>query len=261
MLRRPAAEVVLRNSLLQLFFRVLRHTDGVSARPRVVVIEDDQGVRESLGMVLEYQEYDVTLAARGESGLDAIGERRPELVILDLNLPGIDGVEMCRRLRAAGDPTPVLMLTARHETAHRVAGLDAGADDYLVKPFALDELLARVRALLRRPGVTLSAESSGALRVDDLTLDPSTRQVRRGASQIELTRYEFDLLELFMSESNVVLRRAVLYERVWGYDADLSSNSLEVFVSSLRRKTEAGGGPRLIHTMRGVGYVMRSLSR
>ena len=229
----------------------------LATAPRIVVVEDDQGVRESLGMVLEFQDYEPHLAARGELGLDLVEDVRPDLVILDLNLPGIDGVEVCRRLRAAGDATPVLMLTARHETADRVAGLDAGADDYLVKPFALDELLARVRALLRRRSVALAADHP-ALQLDDLVVDPAARVARRAGREIELTRYEFDLLELLVSEQSVVLRRDVLYERVWGYDADLSSNSLEVFVSALRRKTEVDGGARLIHTVRGVGYVARS---
>lgn len=231
-----------------------------SALPRIVVIEDDQGVRESLGMVLEFQEHEPHLAETGEAGLELIRTVEPQLVILDLNLPGMDGVEVCQALRDAGRATPVLMLTARHETADRVAGLDAGADDYLVKPFALDELLARVRALLRRAPQQTLVSQPDSIRVDDLALDPASRTVTRAGRGIELTRYEFDLLEALISEAGIVLRRDVLYERVWGYEVDLNSNSLEVFVSSLRRKTEAEGGARLIHTVRGVGYVLRPTS-
>lgn len=221
---------------------------------RVLVVEDDRGVRESLGAVLEHQGHEVALCESGEEALERI-DPLPDLVILDLNLPGIDGLETCRRIRARRLRVPILMLTARHEIGDRVAGLDAGADDYLVKPFALDELLARVRALLRRSAV--AGASGDEVEVGDLFIDHSTRAVRRGSREIELTKIEFDLLELLVSNRGVVLERGMIHERVWGYAEDLASNSLEVFVSNLRRKTESDGEPRLIHTVRGVGYVAR----
>lgn len=207
-------------------------------------------------MVLEYQDYAVVQAVTGEDGLQLVESERPELVILDINLPGIDGIETCRRLRKRGVDTPVLMLTARQEVADRVQGLDAGADDYLPKPFALDELLARVRSMLRRVGRN-AAQGATVLEIGDLVLDPAARTVTRGGAAIELTKIEFDLLELLVANTGTVLTRDVIQERVWGYDDDLGSNSLEVFVSAVRRKTEDGGGERLIHTIRGVGYVAR----
>ena len=207
-------------------------------------------------MVLEYQDYAVVQAVTGEDGLQLIESERPELVILDINLPGIDGIETCRRLRKRGVDTPVLMLTARQEVADRVQGLDAGADDYLPKPFALDELLARVRSMLRRVGRN-AVQGATVLEIGDLVLDPAARTVTRGGTAIELTKIEFDLLELLVANTGTVLTRDVIQERVWGYDDDLGSNSLEVFVSAVRRKTEDGGGERLIHTIRGVGYVAR----
>ena len=207
-------------------------------------------------MVLEYQDYAVVQAVTGEAGLQLVESERPELVILDINLPGIDGIETCRRLRKRGVDTPVLMLTARQEVADRVQGLDAGADDYLPKPFALDELLARVRSMLRRVGRN-AAHGAPVLEIGDLVLDPAARTVTRGGTAIELTKIEFDLLELLVANTGTVLTRDVIQERVWGYDDDLGSNSLEVFVSAVRRKTEDGGGERLIHTIRGVGYVAR----
>lgn len=224
-------------------------------QPTILVVEDDQGIRESLAMVLEFQSYTIVQAESGEDGLELAAAHRPDLVILDINLPGIDGLETCRRLRADGVQSPVLMLTARHEVADRVAGLDAGADDYLPKPFALDELLARVRAMLRRVGV----EPDGPeLTLTDLRLDPASRIVHRGSDRIDMTKIEFDLLELLLTNANVVLTRDVIQDRVWGYEDDLGSNSLEVFISSLRKKTEVGDRPRLIHTVRGVGYVARA---
>ena len=225
-------------------------------RPLVLVVEDDQGVRESLAMVLEYQDYDVLQAVTGEEGLRLAESEGPDLVVLDINLPGIDGIETCRLLRTRGMETPVLMLTARHEVADRVQGLDAGADDYLPKPFALDELLARVRSMLRRVG---RAAASGVtiLEIGDLVLDPAARTVSRGGQSIELTKIEFDLLELLVANTGTVLTRDVIQERVWGYDDDLGSNSLEVFISAIRKKTEQTGGERLIHTIRGIGYVAR----
>lgn len=229
----------------------------VSATPSILIVEDDQGVRESLAMVLEHQDYDVLQATSGEDGLTLASEQRPAAVILDLNLPGIDGVEACRRLRARGYPGKILMLTARHEVVDRVRGLDAGADDYLAKPFALEELLARVRAMMRTAVLESGPPEPTTLQLDDLLVDPAARTARRGGEAIELTKIEFDLLELLVANANIVLTRDVIQERVWGYDDDLGSNSLEVFVSSLRKKTEGGGRPRMIHTVRGVGYVAR----
>src|SRR6202522_1903775 len=183
-----------------------------------------------------------------------ISADRPDGLVLDVMMPRLDGLEVCRQLRSTGDDLPILVLTARDTVSERVAGLDAGADDYLVKPFALEELLARMRALLRRTGPTADNE---ILRFGDLSLDPGTREVRRGQRLIELTRTEFLLLELFLRNPKQVLPREVIFDRVWGYDFGLNSNSLEVYIGYLRRKTEAGGEQRLIHTVRGVGYVMR----
>lgn len=229
---------------------------SVSEQPRILVVEDDRGVRESLAMVLGHQGYTVIEAGSGEAGLGFAATELLDVVILDVNLPGVDGVETCRRLRARGFDRPVLMLTARHEVEDRVVGLDAGADDYLPKPFALDELLARVRVMVRRAGAPTTG-GAAAQSVSDLVIDAQARAVRRGDLDIELTKIEFDLLELLVSNVDIVLTRDVIQERVWGYDDDLSSNSLEVFVSSLRKKTEVGGRPRVIHTVRGVGYVAR----
>ena len=225
---------------------------------KILVVEDDQGVRESLAVVLQVQSYNVRGVDRGELALDAQRDFDPELVILDLNLPGIDGLETCRRLRGAGFGGPILMLTARHDVADRVAGLDAGADDYLPKPFALDELLARVRALLR--SFDLEGDGGGddgTLALDDLVVDLGARRVTRGESEIEVTRIEFELLSYLLENADRVLDRNDIQLHVWGYDEDLGSNSLEVFVSALRKKLEADGGSRLIHTKRGVGYVAR----
>jgi len=222
----------------------------------VLVVDDDAAVRQALQRALTFEGYDVRLAADGHQALDVVLDGSPDAILLDVAMPGIDGLEVCRRLRAAGDRTPILMLTARHATADRVAGLDAGADDYLVKPFALEELLARLRALLRRAAPSLGDEDQ-TLRAADLTLDPSTRVVKRGDRLIELTRTEFNLLELLMRNQGQVLTREVIFDRVWGYDFGANSNSLEVYIGYLRRKTEADGEARLIHTVRGVGYVLR----
>ena len=224
---------------------------------RILVVDDEPAVRDSLRRALELEGYEVDLAPDGESALHRLEEpRHPDAVVLDILMPGIDGLEVCRRMRAAGDEVPVLMLTARAEVDSRVAGLDAGADDYLPKPFALAELLARLRALLRR-----STNGSGdMLRFADLELEPGTREVRRGGERIELTRTEFSLLELFLRNPRQVLTRSIIFERVWGYDFGPSSNSLDVYIGYLRRKTEAGGKPRLIHTVRGVGYALREPS-
>jgi two-component system response regulator MprA len=221
---------------------------------RILVVDDDAAVRESLGRALRLEGYDVEMAADGTEALERLQGNGgdPDLVVLDVLMPNVDGLEVCRRLRRTGSRLPVLMLTARDEVSDRVAGLDAGADDYVVKPFALVELLARVRALLRRS----AHEAVGVLRFADLELDPATREVRRGDS-IELTRTEFALLELFLLNPRQVLTRSIIFERVWGYDFGFGSNSLDVYIGYLRRKTEAGGKSRLIHTIRGVGYALR----
>lgn len=222
----------------------------------ILVVDDERPVRESLRRALELEGYRVELAEDGEAALERLGrEPPPDAVILDILMPGVDGLEVCRRLRDGGSSVPILMLTARAEIDSRVAGLDAGADDYLPKPFALAELLARLRALLRRAGNGSGLDD--VLRFADLELDPGTREVRRGGGAIELTRTEFALLELFLRNPRQVLTRSVIFERVWGYDFGPTSNSLDVYVGYLRRKTETGGGPRLIHTVRGVGYALR----
>jgi two-component system response regulator MprA len=223
---------------------------------KILVVDDERAVRESLRRALELEGYEIELAADGQEALQLLetnGDAQPDAVILDVLMPGVDGLEVCRRLRRSGNRVPVLMLTARDEIENRVAGLDAGADDYVTKPFALEELVARVRALLRR----VSAAGDELLRFGDLELDPGTREVRRGGDPIELTRTEFALLELFMTNPRQVLTRSIIFERVWGYDFGFASNSLDVYIGYLRRKTEAGGGPRLIQTVRGVGYALR----
>jgi two-component system response regulator MprA len=221
---------------------------------RVLVVDDERAVRDSLRRALELEGYDVELAADGEEALERLAQNgEPDAVVLDILMPKMDGLEVCRRLRREGHRLPVLMLTARDEVENRVAGLDAGADDYVTKPFALEELLARLRALLRR-----TTNGSGeVLRFADLELDPKTREVRRAGEPIELTRTEFSLLELFLLNPRQVLTRSVIFERVWGYDFGFSSNSLDVYIGYLRRKTEAGDRPRLIQTVRGVGYALR----
>ena len=221
---------------------------------KILVVDDEPAVRESLRRALELEGYSVDLAADGVEALERLGANgEPDALILDILMPRMDGLEACRRLRREGYRLPVLMLTAREEVENRVAGLDAGADDYVTKPFALDELLARIRALLRRT----SSGSGEVLRFADLELDPKTREVRRAGEPIDLTRTEFSLLELFLLNPRQVLTRSLIFERVWGYDFGLSSNSLDVYIGYLRRKTEAGGAPRLIQTVRGVGYALR----
>jgi two-component system response regulator MprA len=221
---------------------------------KILVVDDERAVRESLRRALELEGYRVELAEDGEHALARLGDASAaDAMILDVLMPGIDGLEVCRRLRLEGNDVPILMLTARAEVDSRVAGLDAGADDYLAKPFALAELLARVRALLRRAG----AGDSDVLRFSDLELDSGTREVKRGGASIDLTRTEFALLELFLRNPRQVLTRSVIFERVWGYDFGPTSNSLDVYIGYLRRKTEEGGAPRLIHTVRGVGYALR----
>lgn len=224
----------------------------------ILVVDDERAVRESLRRALELEGYDVELAADGEEGLTRLRKGTPvDAVVLDILMPGIDGLEVCRTLRSEGNAVPVLMLTARAEVDSRVAGLDAGADDYLPKPFALAELLARLRALIRRTGNGDDGSRDAVLRFSDLQLDPGTREVARGDRRIELTRTEFALLELFLRNPRQVLTRSIIFERVWGYDFGPTSNSLDVYIGYLRRKTEEGGGTRLIHTARGVGYALR----
>ncbi|WKZ83731.1 MAG: response regulator transcription factor [Acidimicrobiia bacterium] len=221
---------------------------------KVLVVEDDAAVRRSVERALGFEGYEVVTAEDGRAGLAAAAMSFPDVIVLDVMMPNMDGLETCRRLREAGDRTPILMLTARHEVADRVAGLDAGADDYLVKPFGVEELLARVRALLRRAS---PEDPSERIRVADLVLDPAARTVKRGEREIDLTKTEFDLLELMMRNARIVLSRDLIYDRIWGIDFETTSNSLDVYVGYLRRKTETEGEPRLIHTVRGVGYVVR----
>jgi two-component system response regulator MprA len=222
---------------------------------RILVVDDDRAVRESLRRSLSFNGYSVELAQDGQEALDLITRERPDAVVLDVMMPRLDGLEVCRRLRSSGDDLPILVLTARDSVSERVAGLDAGADDYLPKPFALEELLARMRALLRR--TTPDDQESVAMTFADLSLDPMTREVTRGLRQISLTRTEFSLLEMLIANPRRVLTRSRILEEVWGFDFPTSGNALEVYVGYLRRKTEAEGEPRLIHTVRGVGYVLR----
>src|ERR687885_2642774 len=219
----------------------------------LLVVDDERSIREAVARALRANGYDVALAPDGETALHSVYALRPQAIVLDVMMPGVDGIEVCRRLRASGARTPVLMLTARDAVDDRVAGLDAGADDYLVKPFALRELQARLRALLRRT----ETARTGVLRFSDLELDAAAREVRRGGRAIELSRTEFNLLELFLEHPRQVLTRSQIFERVWGYDFGATSNALGVYMGYLRRKTEAGGEPRLLHTVRGVGYVLR----
>ncbi len=220
---------------------------------RILVVDDDPGVRTALDRALRLDGYEVTSVADGQAALESLALTPPDAMVLDLGLPGIDGLDVCKRMRGAGDDTPVLILTARDAVHDRVLGLDAGADDYLVKPFALAELEARLRALLRRR----PADTGESLRFADLVLDLGTREARRADRAFSLTRIEFDLLELFMRHPRQVLTREVILDRVWGYTFDSGTNSLAVYVGYLRRKTEAGNEPRLLHTVRGVGYVLR----
>jgi two-component system, OmpR family, response regulator MprA len=221
---------------------------------KILVVDDERAVRDSLRRALELQGYEVELASDGAEALERLAANgQPDAIVLDILMPGIDGLEVCRQIRRRGSSVPVLMLTARDAVGDRVEGLDAGADDYVVKPFALEELFARVRALLRRTG----NGSDDVLRFSDLELDSRRYEVRRGGEPIALTRTEFSLLELLLRNPRQVLTRSLIFERVWGYDFGPSSNSLEVYIGYLRRKTEAGDRPRLIHTVRGVGYALR----
>ncbi|WP_163694851.1 response regulator transcription factor [Mycolicibacterium sarraceniae] len=223
---------------------------------RILVVDDDRAVRESLRRSLSFNGYSVDLAQDGVEALEAIANERPDAVVLDVMMPRLDGLEVCRQLRSTGDDMPILVLTARDSVSERVAGLDAGADDYLPKPFALEELLARMRALLRRTSPDEQSDSA-VMMFGDLTLDPVTREVFRGKRAISLTRTEFALLEMLIANPRRVLTRSRILEEVWGFDFPTSGNALEVYVGYLRRKTEAEGEPRLIHTVRGVGYVLR----
>ena len=234
--------------------RAIVRSVGTMQHVKILVVDDERAVRESLKRALELEGYEVDMAGDGSEAIAQLDNgEQPDAVVLDLLMPGVDGLEVCRHVRRTGSTLPVLMLTARDAVGDRVAGLDAGADDYVVKPFALEELLARVRAMLRRaaPG------PDELLRFANVELSPSRREASRGGRPIELTRTEFNLLELFLRNPRQVLTRSVIFERVWGYDFGFASNSLDVYIGYLRRKTEAGGEPRLIHTVRGVGYVLR----
>ena len=226
---------------------------------KILVVDDDPAARESLRRSLIFNGYVVLLAADGEEALDKVSSERPDMAILDVMMPKLDGLEVCRELRSQGDDIPILLLTARDSVSERVAGLDAGADDYLTKPFALEELLARTRSLVRRAArpAAVGTQQVEILKFEDLELDPATRDVTRGGRQISLTRTEFALLELLLRNPRKVLSRTTILEDVWGYDFPTSGNALEVYIGYLRRKTEADGEPRLIQTGRGVGYVLR----
>jgi two-component system, OmpR family, response regulator MprA len=221
---------------------------------RVLLVEDDHGVRQSLARALQFEGYEITTASDGGSGLELARSVQPDAVVLDVMMPVLSGLDVARSLRTEGSAVPILMLTARNAVPDRVDGLDAGADDYLVKPFALDELLARLRALLRRSGPT---DADGTLRLGDLEIDTAGRRVWRDGHEIQLTRTEFDLLELLVFNTGAVLTRDIILERIWGFDFTTTSNSLDVYIGYLRRKTEEGGRKRLIHTVRGVGFVAR----
>ncbi len=223
--------------------------------PRILFAEDDPGVREALARALRFEGYDVQTASDGGEALELVGENPPDVLVLDVMMPFVDGLSVCRRVREKYRQLPILMLTARHEISDRVAGLDAGADDYLAKPFALDELLARIRALLRR---TTASGNEQSISAAGLFLDPARRIATRDGADLDLTKTEFDLLDLLMTNVGIVLSRDVLYERIWGFDFETSSKSLDVYIGYLRRKTEENNTSRLIHTVRGVGYVLRA---
>jgi two-component system response regulator MprA len=225
--------------------------------PRVLVVDDDPQLREALTRALELDDYRVSTASNGMKALEAVGQQRPDVMVLDVMMPYVGGLDVCRTLRSKKDRLPILVLTARDEVGDRVAGLDAGADDYLTKPFALEELRARLRALLRR-STPEEGDEAAILEYEDIVLDPMAHTARRGDRPIDLTRTEFALLELLLRNAGRPLPRETIMDRVWGWESEPTSNSLEVFVGYLRRKTEAAGEPRLIHTVRGVGYVLRA---
>jgi two-component system response regulator MprA len=226
-------------------------------RPHVLVVDDDRAVRESLRRSLEFNGYAVSLATDGAEALAGISATNPDAIVMDVMMPRLDGIETTRALRSVGNQVPILVLTARDAVGDRVEGLDAGADDYLTKPFALDELLARLRALLRRAAPEQGTAGDELLEFADLSMDLASREVRRGDRLMTLTRTEFNLLELFLRRPRRVLERSFILEEVWGFDFPTTANSLEVYIGYLRRKTEAEGEPRLLHTVRGVGYVLR----
>jgi len=228
-----------------------------TVKPRVLVVDDDKAVRESLRRSLEFNGYDVVMAADGAEALAGISAAAPDIVVMDVMMPRLDGIETTKALRQAGNDLPILVLTARDAVGDRVDGLDAGADDYLTKPFALQELLARMRALLRRAVPTEAGAADEVLSYADLTMNIASREVTRGGRSMELTRTEFTLLEMFLRRPKRVLERSFILEEVWGYDFPTTANSLEVYVGYLRRKTEADGESRLLHTVRGVGYVLK----
>ncbi|MEU7509176.1 response regulator transcription factor [Streptomyces lavendulae] len=233
-------------------------TEVNETRRTVLVVEDDPGVRSTLDQLLRFEGYRVLLASDGLEALAVLERESPDLAVVDVVMPGLDGLALCRMLRRRGDRLPVLVLTARHQIGDRVAGLDAGADDYLSKPFATEELFARIRALLRRTADPRDVADTGVLAVADLTLDPGSRRAHRGSRMLDLTKTEFDVLELLLHHQGAVLTRTRIYERIWGYDFDTTSRSLDVYVGYLRRKTEQDGAPRLIHTVRNVGYTVRA---
>jgi len=233
---------------------------AVGSVSRVLVVDDDRALRDAVSRALRLEGYATIDAADGAAALSRVGEHRPDAVILDLGLPIVDGLTVCQVLRTRGDRTPILVLTARSEVSDRVNGLDAGADDFMSKPFALEELLARLRALLRRTvveGDDEAGDRNAVLALADLRLSPSQRRVWRGEREIDLTKTEFDLLELLVLNAGIVLDRATIHDRIWGYDFGPESKNLTVYMGYLRAKTEAGGEPRLLHTVRGVGYVAR----
>ncbi|WP_327063861.1 response regulator transcription factor [Kitasatospora purpeofusca] len=230
-------------------------TDATTHGRTVLVVEDDPGVRATLDQLLRFEGYRVLTATDGQDALELLERQRPDLAVVDVVMPRLDGLALCRMLRRRGDRLPVLVLTARHQLGDRVAGLDAGADDYLAKPFATEELLARIRALLRR---SAPPADPGVLSCQDLALDTAARRAHRGDRLLDLTKTEFDLLELLLRNQGAVLTRPQIYERIWGYDFDTDSRSLDVYIGYLRRKSEEGGEPRLIHTVRNVGYLVRA---
>ena len=241
-------------ALAQCLYGVGMGQNDAPAKSRVLIAEDDPGVRTSLTRALGFQGYDVIAVNDGAQALEQVERSTPDVVILDVSMPHLDGLTACRLIRERHRTLPILMLTARHEVSDRVAGLDAGADDYVVKPFALEELSARLRAMLRRNNDDSPSEK---LVVSDLVLDPRARTAHRGTRELNLTKTEFDLLEILMINAGVVLDRDTLYDRIWGFNFETGSRSLDVYVGYLRRKTEENGEPRLVHTVRGVGYVVR----
>ncbi|MEY3681079.1 MAG: hypothetical protein RL547_1692 [Actinomycetota bacterium] len=232
-------------------------TEDVNSSAHVLVVDDDRAVRESLVRALDLEGYRVQSASDGAKALDAIKSDQPDVIVLDVMMPAVDGLTVCRVLRAEKNRVPILMLTARTETSDRVQGLDAGADDYLPKPFALEELLARLRALLRRTALDASDEPNEMLTLDTLRIDPAARRVWRGEHEIDLSKTEFELLELLVRNTGIVLEHSTIYDRIWGYDFGPDSKNLAVYIGYIRRKVDLDGEKRLIHTVRGIGYTAR----